>query len=166
MGGVLRRGLVVLSVLGLSGLLLSCGGQKTRTEQPMSMAPEGQSAAPGNACPAEGCRIRIVSAERAGKEIRLAFEANFNPDVSRNHFHVFWDRYTAKQVSIDAGPRFGVTVGQWVPTADNPFTTRDEAAVGMRGQSTTLCVTAGDRNHNVIDPSLVDCRDVSSLLSG
>ena len=119
---------------------------------------------PPNACPVDGCQVRITAAERAGDEIRLTFEANYTPDVSRNHFHVFWDTYSAKQVSVDAQSRFGLAVGDWVPTADNPFTTTGPASVRMRGQSTTLCVTAGDRNHNVIDPGLVDCRDVSALL--
>jgi hypothetical protein len=27
-----------------------------------------------------------------------------------------------------------------------------------------VCVTAGDRNHNVIDPALFDCRAVADLL--
>jgi hypothetical protein len=113
----------------------------------------------------DGCQVRITRAEPAGKEIRLYFEANYAPDVSRNHFHVFWDTYTGKQVSVDAQTRFGVAAGDWKPTADNPFTTMGAVSVANRGKSTRACVSAGDRNHNVIDPNLVDCRDVSSLLS-
>jgi hypothetical protein len=37
-------------------------------------------------------------------------------------------------------------------------------SVDTRGGSTTICVTAGDRDHAVIDSALVDCRDVSDLL--
>jgi hypothetical protein len=108
--------------------------------------------------------VRFVSATRSGDEIRLTFEANYTPDVSRNHFHVFWDTYTSKQVSVDAARRFGLSVGNWLPTADNPFVTTGPVSVRVRGQSRKVCVTAGDRDHNVIDPSLVDCRDVSGLL--
>lgn len=86
--------------------------------------------------------------------------------MKRNHFHVFWDTYTAKQMSLDALQRFGVAVGNWEATADNPYTTTGAAAVRNRGKSTTICVTSGDRNHSVVDANLVACRDVRSLLPG
>jgi hypothetical protein len=123
-----------------------------------------QRAAAPNACPTEGCQVRIVSVGRAGRELRIGFSANFTPDVSRNHFHVYWDTYTSKQVSFDAKQRFGVEQGFWVPTADNPFTTADELSVRTRKNATRICVTAGDRYHNVIDPEKFDCRDVGALL--
>jgi hypothetical protein len=119
-----------------------------------------------NACPVEGCKITITNVRRAGTELRITWNANFAPDFSKNHIHVYWDRYTADQVSDDAAKR-GVKQGEWVPTDDypeyvteGPVSTSDRA----RGASKTVCVTAGDRNHNVIDSSIVDCRDVSGLL--
>jgi hypothetical protein len=117
-----------------------------------------------NACPVEGCKITIASAEKAGDEIVVRFDANFTPDISRNHFHVYWDRFDAKQVSNDAQTRHGVVQGDWEPTADNPFTTAGTVSVSTRQTSTRVCVTAGDRDHNVLDPSLVDCRDVGALV--
>ena len=33
----------------------------------------------------------------------------------------------------------------------------------VRQTSSRVCVTAGDRDHNVLDPTIVDCRDVSAL---
>lgn len=161
-----RRGLVTLSVLQLAILGIACGRDTARSPTTASSPSTVQSYSPPNACPMDGCRVRIVSATPAGDEIRLSFDANYTADVSRNHFHVFWDTYAAKQVSVDAATRFGATVGDWEPTADNPYVTTGPVSVGARGQSTSICVTAGDRNHNVIDPSLVDCRDLSGLLRG
>ena len=118
----------------------------------------------GNACPAEGCAITITNVAKDGKELAITWEANFAPDVSKNHIHVFWDIYTADQVSSDAKAR-GVKQGEWVPTDAYPtYTTGSAVSVDKRGGSTTICVTAGDRDHAVIDSSIVDCRDVSDLL--
>ena len=155
----------MLGAIGLAGVLTSCGGGGKRAAVTTTTASR-PSAAPANACPPDGCRVRIVDVTRAGDELRLAFDANYTPDESRNHFHVYWDTFTAQQVSDDAERRFGVKQGDWVPTADNPYTTGDVASVKARGQSHTICVTAGDRHHNVLDPRLFDCRDVSRLLAG
>jgi hypothetical protein len=117
-----------------------------------------------NACPAEGCAITIVDATRQADEIAVTWEANFKPDVAKNHIHVYWDIYTADQVSSDAEAR-GVKQGEWVPTDVVPtYVTESAVSVDTRGGSTTICVTAGDRDHAVIDSALVDCRDVSDLL--
>jgi len=157
--GRFRRRLVVLCPLLAAALLVSCGGDGDG-----AATGEAERSRPPNACPADGCRATITSATGAGGEVQLTFDANFDADLARNHFHVFWDTYTAEQVSDDAEPRFRVQQGNWVPTDDNPYTTSDEVSVKVRQGSTRLCVTAGDRNHNVIDPSIVDCRDVSDLL--
>ncbi len=168
------RGLVVLAALGLLG---GCGDDDGNgdTASPTTAAAATATTdhahsdtitvpAASNACPVEGCQIRIESVGRSGDELEVRFFSNFAPDVSGNHFHVYWDTWTARQVSDDAQTRFGVTQGEWVPTADNPFTTATEVSVAARRGSTDLCVTAGDREHNVIDPNLVDCRDVSQLV--
>jgi hypothetical protein len=76
---------------------------------------------------------------------------------------VYWDIYTADQVSNDAATR-GVKQGEWVPTDDYPeFVTTGAVSTAVRKGSTKVCVTAGDRDHNVIDSSIVNCRDVSDL---
>jgi hypothetical protein len=143
--------------------LVACGGD----EPPQSATPtaaDAESEPVANACPPEGCAITIVDAAREGDEIAVTWEANFMPDVSRNHIHVYWDIYTADQVSSDAEAR-GVSQGEWVPTDVLPtYVTESAVSVDTRGDSTTICVTAGDRDHAVIDASLVDCRDVSDLL--
>jgi len=119
-----------------------------------------------NTCPAEGCRVRFTNATRASDgELVLTFDANYTPDDAGNHFHVFWDTFKPEQVSDDAERKHNVKQGDWEPTAANPYTTANAASVKTRGQSTKICVTAGDRDHNVLDPKLFDCRDVSSLLS-
>lgn len=128
-------------------------------------ASSASSTALANACPDEGCRVRIASVKAApGGELILDFDANYTPDISHNHVHVYWDHYTAEQVSDDAEPRFHVTPGDWVPTGDDPYTTGDAASVTKRGTSTRICVTAGDRDHNVLDPKLYECTDVSALV--
>lgn len=124
--------------------------------------PTVSSAALPNACPAEGCSVRIVGVRTAGTELELDLEANFAPDISNNHFHVYWDRFTAEQVSDDAAPRFGVTQGDWVPTDVDPYTTADAASLSRREGAARICVTAGDRDHNVLDPKLFQCHDVGA----
>lgn len=162
-------------VLSVSALLSSCGeDDPTGTAQDQTTvsttahsggdtAHSGGSTLP-NACPAEGCKVRIASVVRDGRELKITFDANYTPDISRNHHHVYWDTYTARQVTSDAQTRFGVTQGTWVATRDNPYTTGDAVSVGSRGTATKVCVTAGDRRHNVIDPAIFDCRDVTDLL--
>ena len=117
-----------------------------------------------NACPVEGCKVSIDKVVRDGDELKVTWTANYRPDFARNHIHVYWDTYTADQVSNDAEAH-GVKQGSWVPTDAYPvYTTGSEASVARRNGSTRLCVTAGDRNHNVIDPKLFQCTDVKDLL--
>lgn len=118
-----------------------------------------------NACPSDGCVITITDVAAEGEELLVTWDANFAPDVSKNHVHIYWDTFSADQVSGDAADR-GVTQGEWVPTGDNPtFVTEGAVSTSVAGTSTTLCVTASDRDHNVLDSSIVNCFDVSSLLS-
>lgn len=117
-----------------------------------------------NACPKDGCQVSIASAEKSGEELKLVFDSNFAPEVARNHIHIYWNNFTADQVSKDAKSR-DVVQGNWHPTDDYPdYMTQSDASVSARGDSNTLCVTAGDRDHNVIDSSMVHCLDVSDSL--
>lgn len=160
----LRQSVLVFSVSLVVLFTLGCGSDDSTVGSTTDETTAGSSAPVANACPAEGCQIKIVDAKRDGGEIAVTWEANFVPDVARNHIHVYWDRYTADQVSSDAEAR-GVTQGEWVPTDMVPtYVTESAVAVATRGDSTTLCVTAGDRDHAVIDTALVDCRDVADLL--
>ncbi|MGZ8578041.1 MAG: hypothetical protein ACXWWX_00770 [Actinomycetota bacterium] len=152
--------IVAMVALG-SLLLMACGSDDTTS------APATETSDPGpvgNACPADGCAITIVDVAPEGEELAITWEANFQPDTSKNHIHVYWDTYSADQVSSDAEAR-GVEQGEWVPTADYPrYVTESAVSVSERGDSTTVCVTAGDRDHAVIDATIVDCMDVSDLL--
>lgn len=173
------RSVVLVGIVVALATLAACGDDDDGTvTSATTVAPTGATAttaamdhgtgstvaAAANACPVDGCKITIASAEKAGSEITLRFDANYTPDISRNHFHVYWDRFDAKQVSNDAQTKHGVVQGDWEPTADNPFTTTGTVSVSARQTSARVCVTAGDRDHNVLDPSVVDCRDVSALL--
>lgn len=117
-----------------------------------------------NACPADGCSITITDVAASGDELEITWDANFLPDVSRNHIHIYWDTFRAEEVSSDAEAN-GFTQGDWSPTADFPkYITESGASVANRGDSTTLCVTAANRDHAILDATLVECRDVGSDL--
>ncbi|MDH4112912.1 MAG: hypothetical protein OEV60_09580 [Actinomycetota bacterium] len=160
----MSRWIIVGSVASLA--LAACGSDEPADTAATSVADGETSAAPvSNACPVEGCMITIVDAVAEGDEIAVTWETNFVPDVSKNHIHIYWDIYTADQVTADAEAR-GEQQGEWVPTADVPtYVTESAVSVSERGDSTTLCATAGDRDHIVIDSSIVSCFDVSDLLS-
>ena len=146
--------------------LVGCGSD-SKSSAPKSTGGTTSSNGAGpvqNACPIEGCKVKIDKVERAGSELKVTWTANYKPDFSRNHIHVYWDTYTADEVSNDADAR-GVKQGSWHPTDEYPvYTTGSEASVKRRGTSTRLCVTAGDRNHDVIDSKLFQCFDVKDLL--
>jgi hypothetical protein len=159
---------LVTPVLIASIALLSGCGDDDDGDDASSSATEAPSASTEddgqNACPVDGCTVTISDVQKDGEELRITWEENFTPDFSKNHIHVFWDTYSADQVSDDAADR-GVEQGEWVPTDEYPeFVTEGPVSTGARGDSTTLCVTAGDRDHIVIDSSLVDCFEVSELL--
>jgi hypothetical protein len=119
-----------------------------------------------NACPVDGCQVHFASVEKDGDELKVTFEANYKPDMSKNHLHVWWgENFDVKQVSNNAETVYGVKQGSWIPTDEYPvFVTQAEASVKERGNATTLCVSAGDRNHDIIDPALFECRSVADLV--
>ena len=153
-------------VAGIAVLSVTACGADEPPEGSTPGSPAAGSPTPtvvANACPAEGCTIEIVDVTREGPELAVTWQTNFAPDVSKNHIHVYWDIYDADQVSSDAEAR-GVEQGEWVPTDVETYVTESAVSVDQRGDSTRICVTAGDRDHAVIDSSLVDCRDVANLL--
>ncbi len=140
------------------------GDDSTDGETGESSDGEDDSAA-DNACPADGCTLSIseFNADEGG-EVLVTFDANFAPDFSANHIHIYWDTYTADQVSADAADR-GVEQGAWVATDEFPtYLTEADVSIEARDGSTTLCVTAADGDHNVIDSSVFECVDVSGAL--
>jgi hypothetical protein len=145
--------------------LAACGSDDEPAAGSPAPAGEATSMAPvSNACPVEGCEIAFVDAAAEGDEIAVTWETNFAPDVSKNHIHIYWDIYTADEVTSDAEAR-DEQQGEWVPTDAVPtYVTESAVAVAERGDSTMLCATAADRDHVVLDSSVVDCIDVSDLL--
>jgi len=123
-------------------------------------------AAMPNACPVDGCYVKIVRVERSGEELKLTFNSNFTPDVSKNHFHVWWgEKYTVEQVGRNAQPVFGVKQGRWHRHDDHPtYITQGAASNSVRGEAITICVSSADRNHNVLDVKVFNCVDVSDKL--
>lgn len=119
-----------------------------------------------NACPVDGCDVRIIDVSKTGDELQITFEANFTPDMSKNHFHVWWgELYTVEQVSNNAEPAYGVKQGDWHPTDEFPtYVTQSAASVSVRNDARTLCVSAADRNHDILDPKIFNCVDVGERL--
>ncbi len=119
-----------------------------------------------NACPIDGCDVKIVDVQRAGEELQVTFEANFTPDVSKNHLHVWWgEKFTVEQVGRNAEPVHGVTQGRWHRHDDYPtYVTQGAASTSERDNATTLCVSAADRDHNILDTKVSHCVDVGSQL--
>ena len=148
----------------------SCGSDSSEGDDTVPAVAEseaGRSELP-NACPAEGCAIVIADATASDGEIALTLDANFTPDFERNHMHIFWDSQQAGAVSSDFQERGFAEQGKWHPTDEYPeYVTQADASVAseFRGDSTTICVTAADTDHAVIDPSITECRDVADLLS-
>jgi hypothetical protein len=156
-----------IAVASIATLVLAACGSDAEEPAAGSPAPadEATTSEPvSNACPVEGCEITIVDTAADGGEIAVTWETNFAPDVSKNHIHIYWDIYTADEVTSDAEAR-GEQQGEWVPTDVVPtYVTESAVAVSERGDSTMICATAADRDHVVLDSSIVDCVDVSELL--
>ena len=123
-------------------------------------------AAMPNACPVDGCEVKIVGVKRSGAELELTFDSNFTPDNSKNHFHVWWgENFTVEQVGRNAAPLYGVKQGQWHRHDDYPtYITQGAASTSVRGDAVTLCVSAADRNHNILDVKIYHCVDVKDKL--
>ena len=119
-----------------------------------------------NACPVDGCIVKIIDVKTAGEELELTFQANFTPDNAKNHFHVWWgENYTVKQVGKSAVTEHGVTQGNWHRHDDYPtYITTGAASTSVRGDAKTICVSAADRNHNILDITLYHCEDASNYL--
>lgn len=147
------RGAVRTALLGMLATGLGTGAASAADALP-------------NACPVDGCEVRIVGIERSGEELELSFDSNFSPDVSKNHFHVWWgERYTVKQVGRNAETVHRVTQGRWHRHDDYPqYITKGAASTSVREGASTICVTAADRNHNIIDVQVYHCVDASSHL--
>lgn len=120
-----------------------------------------------NSCPVDGCLVEITAVEKSGDELVVTLDANFGPDNARNHLHMWWgEQYDVTQVGRNAQSEHSVEQGKWHRHDDYPqYTTSGAASTTVRDGATTLCVTAADRDHNVIDATLFSCVDVSAQLS-
>ena len=155
--------LLVGALLVLALTLAACGSDSDTAADDQESTSESAQATQ-NACPVDGCVITIDSVESDGDELKLTWSANFTPDFSKNHIHVYWDTYSAAQVSSDATEN-GLEQGVWVPTDAYPtYTTAEVVSTSARDGSTTLCVTTSDGDHNVISTQQVNCVDVSEYL--
>ena len=138
---------------GLAVLALALAGSATQAAETMP-----------NACPVDGCTAKIISVKPAGDELEITFEANFTPDVSKNHLHVWWgDVYKVEQVGRNAQTVHGVTQGRWHRHDHYPvYVTQGAASTSVRNNTTTLCVSPADRNHNILDVKIYHCLDAGA----
>jgi hypothetical protein len=128
-------------------------------------ASRGQETMP-NACPVDGCAVKIVAVKKSGDELELTLESNFSPDMSKNHIHVWWgENYKIEQVSNNAETVHHVKQGEWHPMADYPtYVTQSAASMTVRGDAKTICVSPADRNHDILDVKVSNCVDVGDQL--
>lgn len=153
-----------LTACGSSGNTVVGGSSEEREGDATAEDASSDGEATQNACPADGCQIGFADVEKDGDELKVTWDINFAPDMNNNHVHIYWDNFEPAQVSNDATNR-NVAQGEWVPTDSAPtFVTSGVVSTAARGDSTSLCVVAGDRDHNVIDVATEVCRDVSDLL--
>ena len=115
-----------------------------------------------NACPVDGCKVMITEIKPSGEELELTFEANFTPDLSKNHIHIWWgEQFTVEQVSRNAETLHGVKQGKWHLTDDFPsYKTQGAVSTKVRGDAQTICVSVSDRDHNILDTNAYHCMDV------
>ena len=141
----------VLLLLGAA--LISAGAVSAHADMP-------------NACPVDGCEVKIERVARSGEEMEITFISNFTPDVSKNHFHVWWgENFTVQQVGRNAEPVYKVKQGRWHRHDDYPtYITQGAASTKVRGKATTICVSAADRHHNILDVKKYHCVDASQHL--
>jgi hypothetical protein len=147
------RKIASIGILGLAPLLM--------------VLPSTATAQSGtNACPVDGCVIKIKSMALKDGELEVEFDANFVPSLAKNHFHVWWsEKFDIKQVTSNAESKYGMTQGSWHPTDDFPmYMTRGVVSYAERGTAETICVTASDRNHEILDSSEMDCQSVAGLM--
>ncbi len=117
-----------------------------------------------NACPVDGCDVEIISVSGQDGELAVTLKANFVPDISKNHFHIWWgELYDVRQVSNNAETVYNMSQGDWHPTDAYPnYTTTGVTSVSQRRGGVSLCISAADRNHDIVDPEVFHCVDVSS----
>ncbi len=109
-----------------------------------------------------GCSVKIADVRRAGDELEVSFETNFAADLSGNHFHVWWgENYNVKQIGRNARAVHGVQQGQWLEYAAPVLVTTGAVSMRERGVAQWLCVSAADRDHNLINATLYHCKKLS-----
>jgi len=144
-------------LFAIVGVALGLGFAQTRHAMAADMP---------NTCPVDGCEVSIEKVEKQDGELKLTLTANFTPDNSKNHFHMWWgEQYTTQQVGRNAKSEHDVEQGKWHRHDDYPvYITTGSASVEVREGSTTLCATSADGDHNVLDAGKFHCVDVSRYL--
>jgi hypothetical protein len=180
-----RRVWISAAVLALSLVLSACGGRVTDDEAPSSpplgalgstttvasgssstttvvgstttTTAVGTKTLSCDAHPGVKC-INIRSIAISGNSLVIDWDAlNFTASMSSFHAHFFWDTFSPNQAGTNAA-KFGATVGKWELTDQQPFRSQGEMQVANRpAAAKKVCVTVGDVNHALVDPTVFDC---------
>jgi len=108
---------------------------------------------PPAACDGGSC-ITIDDVTLDGGELLITWTADgFVPDTSATHAHFYWGIYDAAQVGTNAADR-----SPWELTDAQPFVPGGELQLANRpAGADTVCVTAADGEHAVIEPANHHC---------
>jgi actin-like ATPase involved in cell morphogenesis len=142
------------------------------TAAPSTAATEESTTAPTTAstlppaCPPTqtGPCIEMRSIAIDGDALVIEWDAfNFTPDNGDVHAHFFWNNQLAAQAGTNAERDFGVPLGAWELTDNQPFRSGEEDAntplfVSRKPpEATHVCVTAANAAHEVLNPDLFHC---------
>jgi len=116
--------------------------------------------APVRECPS-GERCSFIDSISVGDD-QLTIEwtaVGFEPVIAEGQFHVhfFWDIYSPDQAGTNAAV-FGVAVGEWELTADQPFVSAGEMRPSKRpAAANRICTSVVNGAHAIVNPLLFDC---------
>lgn len=127
-------------------------GPEEPTEPEEPAEPEDP-AFPPPACDGGLC-VEIDDVIVDGGELLITWTAEgFVPDTAATHAHFYWGIYDAEQVGTNAVDR-----APWELTDDQPFVPGGELRLANRpAGADTVCVTAADSAHAVIEPANHHC---------
>jgi actin-like ATPase involved in cell morphogenesis len=144
----------------------------TATAAPTTAATQESTAAPTAAptlppaCPPaqSGECIEMRSIAIDGDALVIEWDAfNFTPSNGDVHAHFFWNNQLAAQAGTNAERDFGVPVGAWELTDNQPFRSGEEdpntpLLVSRKpADATHVCVTPANAGHEVINPDIFHC---------
>jgi hypothetical protein len=114
-------------------------------------------------CPSDSDKlcIEMTNIEIDGDSLVIDWTPfNFEPAVSGNHAHFYWNTTSSPEAGTNAAA-FGAVPGLWELTDQRPFVSEDVMLLSARPpDATEVCVTPADAQHGVVDPFVFHCLPV------